>query len=155
MKKINYKVLAISFVIVYLIAFVGSLFTFPNTSSEWYENNKPNITPPNYVFPIVWNILFFLIALSLYFAWTNSKKKQKNKIALIFGANLILNALWSFLFFTLQKPILAFVCLIAIWITILVMIYTTYKIDKKAGYILIPYLIWVSFAGVLNLGWIF
>ena len=155
MKKINYKVLAISFVIIYLIAFIGSLFTSPVTSSQWYLENKPNITPPNYVFPIVWNILFFLIALSLYFAWTSSKKKQKNKIALIFGANLILNALWSFLFFTLQKPLLAFVCLIAIWATILGMIYITYKIDKKASYILIPYLLWVSFAGVLNLGWIF
>ena len=155
MKKINFKVLIISFVVIYLVAFVGSLFTSPNTGSDWYVNNRPDITPPNYVFPIVWNILFFMIALSLYFAWMNAKKKQKKNLAIVFGANLILNALWSFLFFGLKQPLWAFVELVFLWITILAMIYTTWKIDKKSAYLLIPYLLWVSFAGVLNLGWIF
>lgn len=152
--KINYKVLIISLIVVYLTAFIGSLFTSPVTYSQWYIDNKPEITPPNYVFPIVWNILFFLIALSLYFAWINSKKKQKTKVAFVFGINLILNASWSYLFFTLQKPLWAFVCLIAIWISIWWMIFTVCKIDRKSEWLLIPYLIWVSFAGVLNYLWV-
>ena len=154
MKKINYKILIVSLLLVFSIAFIGSLFTSSNTNSDWYLNNKPSITPPNYIFPIVWNILFFLIAISIYLAWANSNKEQKPKIVIIFGVNLTLNVLWSFLFFRLQNPSLAFICLIAIWITIFGMIFTTWEIDKKASYLLIPYLAWVSFAGVLNWFWL-
>jgi len=153
--KINYKVLIICILLVYAVAFVGSIFTSGNTGSQWYLENKPSITPPNYVFPIVWNILFFLIALSLYFAWIKTNKKQKKKVALVFGANLFLNVLWSFLFFTLQKPLLAFFDLLLLLATIVLMISTTYKIEKKPAYLLIPYLVWVCFAGVLNWLWLF
>ncbi len=151
--KIKYKVLIICLVIVYSIAFIGSLFTSGNTDSEWYISNKPSITPPNYFFPIAWNILFFLIALSLYFVWIKSKKKQKPNIATIFGINLILNVLWSFLFFKLQQPFWAFVDLIALWISICGMVYIAHHIDKKSGWLLVPYLLWVSFAGILNYLW--
>src|SRR3989344_4674537 len=101
MKKrgINWKTLVISLIAVYVIAFLGSIFTASSTNSEWYQSIKPSITPPNFVFPIVWNILFFLIALSIYFVWENSKKKQKKNLLIIFGANLFLNVLWSALFF--------------------------------------------------------
>jgi len=118
--------------------------------------NRPTITPPNYVFPIVWNILFFLIALSLYFAWTSNKtkKKYKPKIARIFVINLLLNALWSYFFFTLKNPLIALADLILIWITIIAMIYTTKKVSKTSAWLLVPYLLWVSFAGVLNWLWI-
>lgn len=153
-KKVNYKILITSFLIVYFIAFIGSLFTSSVTDSEWYLNNRPSITPPNYVFPIVWNVLFFLIALSLYFAWMNSNKKQKKKLAFIFGINLFLNALWSFLFFTLQQPFWAFVGLIALLISILGMIFVVCNIDRKSGWLLFPYLLWVGFAGILNWLWL-
>ena len=152
--KLNYKVLIACLVIVYAIAFIGSLFTSPVTGSQWYLENKPSITPPNYVFPIVWNILFFLIALSLYFAWINSNKEQKKKVAVIFGLNLILNASWSFLFFKLQQPLWAFIDLLLILATIIIMIFMTYPINKKSGWLLVPYLVWVGFAGVLNWLWI-
>ena len=117
----------------------------------WYQSIKPSFTPPNYVFPIVWNILFFLIAISLYLAWTSAKKKEmKRKIAAVFGMNLLLNFLWSFLFFAKQNPVGAFFDLIALLITIVAMIYTTYKVNKTSAYLLVPYLLWVSFAGFLN-----
>ncbi len=77
--KINFKVLAFSLIIVYAIAFLGSLFTSPNVNSDWYENIKPEITPPNFVFPLVWNILFFLIALSFIFHGLLQKKQNKRK----------------------------------------------------------------------------
>ena len=148
--KINWKVLIVCLVIVYGIAFLGSVFTSGNVDTSWYQEIKPAITPPNYVFPIVWNILFFLIALSLYFAWVNARKKQKKLVALVFGINLLLNAFWSFLFFYLKKPDYSFFELIILWFSILSMIFVTKKIDKKAAWLLVPYLLWVSFAGVLN-----
>jgi len=152
--KINFKVIILCLVIVYSVAFVGSIFTSGNTGSQWYLENKPSITPPNFIFPIVWNILFFMIALSLYFVWIKSDKKQKKKVALVFGANLFLNVLWSFLFFTLQKPLFAFFELLLLLATIVLMIYVTWKINRKASYLLVPYFLWVCFAGVLNWLWI-
>ena len=150
MKKINWKILIACLLIVYLVAFLGSIFTSPVTNSEWYNSVRPSITPPNWVFPVVWNILFFLIALSLYIGWINANKKDKSKIALVFGINLFLNIFWSILYFGLKNPTLAFFELILLWISIIFMLTTTYKINKKSFYLLIPYFIWVSFAGVLN-----
>ncbi len=156
MKKrvINWKILIICLIIVFGTAFIGSLFTSPVTNSEWYVQNRPAITPPNYVFPIVWNILFFLIALSLYFAWTNANKNQKKIVAFVFGLNLILNALWSYLFFGLQNPLLAFTELIMLGGSIILIMAHVYEINKTSTWLLLPYLLWVGFAGVLNWLWI-
>lgn len=140
----------LAFAIVFGIALVGSIFTAGSVNSEWYENIKPAITPPNYVFPIVWNILFFLIALSLFFVLGEKNKKKRNPAIWIFAINLILNALWSYLFFSMHKPVLAFVDLVLIWISIVAMIFISHKISKKAAYLLLPYLLWVAFAGILN-----
>jgi tryptophan-rich sensory protein len=149
--KYKLKILIVSLVIVYLVAFIGSIFTSQGTDSEWFEQTRPSITPPNYVFPIVWNILFFLIALSLYFAWINSKNNEnKRKIMLVFGINFILNILWSVFYFSLRNPLYAFIELILLFISIIFMIYVTASIDKKSSYLLVPYLLWVGFAGILN-----
>ena len=86
----NLKILIVCLVVVYSVAFLGSLFTTSKINSEGYNSVKPSITPPNYVFPVVWNILVFLIALSLYFVWIKSDKKSKRKIVLVFGLNLFL-----------------------------------------------------------------
>jgi len=155
-RKFNWKVFIACIIIVYLVAFVGSIFTSQNTNSAWYASIKPSITPPNFIFPIVWNILFFLIGLSLYFAWTakpKSKKESKaakRNIAIIFGINFLLNILWSFLFFYLKLPAVALVEIIVLWLSIIAMIAVTWKIRKLSAYLLIPYAPWVAFAGVLN-----
>jgi tryptophan-rich sensory protein len=136
---------------VYIFAIAGSIFTSSQTQTAWYQNNKPSLTPPNFIFPIVWNILFFLIALSLFFAWTNAKnKKQKRKTDILFALNLLLNTLWSFLFFGLQNPLAAFIELIFLWLSILSLIIGMWKISKASSYLLIPYFLWVSFAAILN-----
>ena len=145
-------VFIICLVVVFSTAFIGSLFTMGNTNSAWYQNNRPAITPPNFVFPIVWNILFFLIALSLYFAWISGKKSRKI-VALLFGVNLALNMLWSYLFFSLQLPFYAFIEFILLWLSILAIFILGFKIDKKVSWLILPYLLWVSFAGILN--WLF
>jgi len=148
LKKINWKVLIVSLLIVYGVAALGSLFTSGNTEGEWYESVKPSITPPGWVFPIVWNILFFLIALSLYFSWINAK--SRNKLALVFGVNFLLNILWSYFYFYLKSPFLAFIEIIILELSIVFMILATYKVNKKSAYLLLPYLIWVGFATILN-----
>lgn len=149
--RINWKVLIVSVLAVYIIAFAGSLFTSMGVNSEWYDSVKPSITPPDWIFPVVWNILYLCIALSLYFAWTSVKNKNiKRNLALLFGINLLFNASWSYLFFTLQNPVLAFINLLLIWITIIFMMIFTEKINKISFYLLVPYFLWVSFAGVLN-----
>lgn len=150
-RKVNIKVLIVCLLIVYAFAFLGSLFTSPATDTSWYESIRPSITPPNWVFPIVWNILFFLLGLSLYFAWTISKNKNdKKKVAFAFGLNLILNVFWSVLYFGLRSPFYAFIEIFFLEASIIYMIYVSYKIDRKAGWLLVPYLLWVSFAIFLN-----
>ena len=149
--EINWKVLLVSFIIVFAVAMIGSLFTSPNTDSEWYDSIKPAVTPPNWVFPIVWNILFILIALSLYFSWIYARnKKAKKRITFAFGINFVLNILWSILYFGLKNPFAAFIEIFFLWASIIFMIYIAYNINRKAGYLLIPYLLWVSFAIILN-----
>ncbi|MCX6749782.1 MAG: tryptophan-rich sensory protein [Candidatus Pacearchaeota archaeon] len=150
-KRINWRVLIISLIIVYAVTFIGGLFTSGSVNSSWYQQIKPSITPPNFVFPIVWNVLFFLIAISLYLSWINAKsKKEKISITRVFGINLFLNVCWSVLFFGLKSPSLAFFELILFWISIIFMIKVTLRINETAGYLIIPYLLWVSFAGILN-----
>jgi tryptophan-rich sensory protein len=149
-RGINWKVLIISFLVVFGIAYIGSIFTSSQTNSTWYQSIKPAITPPNWVFPIVWNILFILIALSLYLAWTRADKKQKRKVAFAFGVNLLLNAFWSYIFFYRQNPPAAFYEIVLLIFSIIWMLMVTRKINKTSFYLLIPYLLWVSFATVLN-----
>lgn len=151
-KKFNFTVLTICIVIVFvLLGGIGSIFSSKNTNSEWYQSVKPSITPPSWVFPVVWNFLFVLISFSLYYAWTNSRnKKQKRNIAILFGINFIFNILWTILFFGLKQTVFSFIDLILLWISIAVLITFVKKINIKSALLLVPYLIWVTFAGILN-----
>lgn len=155
MKKTgHWGVLVLSFLSVFIFAFAGSVFTSGNTGSAWYLENRPTFTPPNVVFPVVWNILYALIAFSLYFAWNAANQKQKTKIAFAFGTNLLANALWSYFFFQLKDPLMALMDLIFILATIIWMIIVVYRINKKSGWLLVPYLLWVCFAAFLNAAFI-
>lgn len=144
-RGINWKVLIASLVLVFIVAGIGSSFT---KIDSWYYANKPAITPPSYVFPIVWTTLFILIAISLYFSWISSK--NKGKVAWLYGINFVLNMLWSLLFFKLKMPALAFVELVILWISIFSLVIYNWRINRKAAYLLLPYLIWVTMAGILN-----
>lgn len=147
MKKGWLKALVASFMIVTIVAVIGSFLT-GNTKTIWYESIKPSVTPPNYVFPIAWTILFILIALSLFYSWISARDKKV--VAGAFGINLVLNVLWSLFFFYLKNPFMGFVSIILLLLSIIVMIRVSYKIDRKAGLMLVPYLLWVGFATVLN-----
>jgi len=148
--KHHWKPFIICVLIVFAVAALGTMFTSPVVDTDWYNNIKPDITPPSYVFPIVWNILFFLLATSLYLAWIHTKKAKRKLVAWEYGINLFLNAAWSFVFFGLKSPFYAFIVLLFLWVSIFSTMYLTWDINRKASYFLLPYLLWVSFAGVLN-----
>ena len=152
MKKESWALtLLISFVIVFGAGIIGSSFVNGGYSTAWYLNHRSAFTPPNYAFGVVWNILFVLIALSLFFALQGAGKGRERWIVVcVYGINLILNALWSLFFFGMMNAFLGLVDLFLVWLTIIGMIYVSFKIDRRAAWLLIPYLIWVTFAGVLN-----
>ncbi len=144
-------ILIISLLIVYSTAVIGSLFTSNQVNSEWYQEIRPSITPPNYVFPIVWNILYLLISISIALSYYYSKnKKDKIKISFLFGVNLLLNILWSYSYFQLHNVKLAFFIILLILASIILLLYKTHKINKLSSYLLIPYLLWILFATLLN-----
>jgi len=148
---INWRVLIVCILLVAFVELTGSVFTTQSVNSEWYNSIKPSITPPGWVFPVVWKILFFLIAVSLYFAWLASKSiEEKKRTVHVYGVNLYLNLIWSMLFFGFRNPAAAFYQIGLLWISIALMTIYTWKLDRKASYLLIPYLLWVSFASVLN-----
>lgn len=130
---------------------IGSFFTF-SAIADWYAFlEKPSFAPPNWIFGPVWTILYTLMGVSLYLVWNSKARKNLKKDALsVFYAQLILNTLWSILFFGFKNPELAFVEILLMWVLIAASIVKFYKIDKTASYLLIPYLLWVSFASLLN-----
>lgn len=129
---------------------LGSLFTAPNIAS-WYNTlNKPPITPPSWVFAPVWTTLYVLMGIFLYLFWIK-KGKQKQTIINLFYVQLGLNILWSILFFGLHSPLLGLMGIVVLWTSIVLLIRQSLKQDQKAAYLLLPYILWVSFAGILNL----
>ncbi len=134
-----------------LVGITGGLFT-ASAIPGWYQTlNKPFFSPPNWIFGPVWTTLYFLMGVAAYLIWSKGLNKGKNKQAMsYFIIQLALNFSWSIVFFNLQSIALAFLIILAL----LYFIYKTYqafsKISPLAGKLLIPYLLWVSFASILN-----
>ncbi|RJR15047.1 tryptophan-rich sensory protein [Candidatus Microgenomates bacterium] len=151
MKKFHLPALIAAILICQTAGLVGSVFTF-SAIPTWYATlSKPIISPPNWVFGPVWTILFTLMGISAYLVWQEGWQKKQVKDALrTFGEQLVLNALWSILFFGLKNPLLAFVEIIFLWILIVATMVKFYRLNNWAAYLLLPYLIWVSFASILN-----
>lgn len=147
MKKINWKKLIIIVIITFV---VGSFFNFftMNNMDTFKELEKP-INVPGILFPIVWSILYLLMSISLYIV---TNKTKNNKPLIVYGVQLIINSLWSLIFFGFGAYLFAFIWIILLIISIIVMMVTFYKIDKKSFYLNIPYLLWTVFAGYLTLG---
>lgn len=141
--------LVLSVIVCQLAGVLGSLFTMPAIPTWYASLNKPSFAPPGSVIGTVWLILYTLMGISLYLVWTAKKKDEKKAIG-VFGFQLFLNALWSFLFFGLKSPLYGLICILMMWVAILATIVTFYKIDKKAAYLLVPYLAWISIATLLN-----
>lgn len=148
--KFNLGDLIISILITLGGGFIIGKFISGNT--EIYETlNKPWFSPPSWVFGVVWTILYILMGLSAYRVYQKYKQGEKAKGALLFyGLQLILNFAWSFIFFYFKLYGLAFIELIILLIFIIITTIKFFRIDKISGLLMIPYIIWVSFAGLLN-----
>lgn len=133
---------------------VGGLATLLSGGTKLYQSiNQPPLSPPGWIFPIVWSILYVLMGEAAYRVLTSGAEKEQIKKALIaYGAQLFLNFLWPLFFFGGQMYLTAFIILIALWIAILITTRAFSQIDETAGDLLLPYLLWVTFAGYLNLG---
>jgi translocator protein len=145
------SLLLASVIICQMAGIIGSIFTTPAIPT-WYANiNKPTFRPPNWVFAPVWTTLFLLMGIALFLIWEKGLKRKDVKIAFsVFIFHLLLNTLWSILFFGLKSPFAAFIEIIFLWIAILTSIILFFRISRIAAYLLIPYILWVSFASVLN-----
>jgi translocator protein len=141
--------LVVAIVLCQLAGIIGSVFTISSISSWYAELSKPFFSPPNWVFFPVWISLYLLMGISLYLVWKKGWKENKKALS-FFGIQLFLNALWSPIFFGLKNPLLAFIEIIFLWLAILLTIIHFYKVSKPAAYLLIPYILWVSFAALLN-----
>lgn len=145
MKKINWKRLIVIIIITFVVGSFFSFFTM-NNMDTFKELEKP-INVPSILFPIVWSILYLLMSISLYIVID----KNRNSL-IIYSIQLIINSLWTLIFFGFGAYLLAFIWIILLLIAIVIMIAKFYNIDKKAAYLNIPYLLWVLFAAYLNLG---
>lgn len=141
---INY---IISFISVIITSVVGSLYTSKTTKSDWFKCIKPSITPPNYVFPIVWTTLYILIG----FAFGLSIKYRIHIINILFVFTLILNILWSYFYFGRKqvKTALYIIFVLIILGLLIIVIAINTKQYRIAG-LIFPYVMWISFASVLN-----
>lgn len=151
--KILWRKLILSEVLCFLPGVLGSIFTFSQITS-WYAGlHKPFFTPPNALFGPVWTILYFLQGVSFYLIWKGRIKTRQIRLGLLFFfIQLLLNALWSILFFGFHAVGLAILDIIGLWIFIFLVILSFAKVSKVASWILVPYLVWVTYAGLLTIG---
>jgi len=150
-QKINLFKLLTSVLLCQLAGAVGSVFTVSSIENWFPLLEKPAFSPSSWIFFPVWVVLYTLMGISLYIVWGKGVQQREVKIGLlIFGLQLGINILWSVLFFGLKSPYYAFIEIIFLWLAILLTIFQFRKISKTASYLLLPYIIWVSFAALLN-----
>jgi len=130
---------------------IGSVFT-RQAIPTWYATlEKPAFNPPNWVFMPVWTLLYIMMGVAAFLVWRKGLKNRQVRIALIiFLVQLILNASWSVVFFGLQSPLYGLIVIVVLWVAILFTSLSFYRISRAAGILLWPYLLWVTFAAVLN-----
>jgi translocator protein len=121
---------------------------------EWYATlNKPSFSPPNWLFGPVWTILYIILGISFFLVWKKAPGVDRNKALLIFGVQMVLNFAWTFIFFYFKMLQLALIEIMVLWLSILIMMLWFYRVKPLAAYLNIPYILWVTFATVLNAGY--
>lgn len=148
--RIHLKKLLICIAIPLLVGGLSALLTM--SSMENFEAlNKPPLSPPGWLFPVVWSVLFILMGIASYLVIVNGKSDDKKISITVYGIQLAFNFFWSLIFFNLEAYLFAFIWLTVLWVLIIINTVLFYKISKPAGILLLPYLLWVTFAGYLNL----
>ena len=153
--KINKRLLFICIAIPVIVGMVSALLT--RNSMELFQSiDKPPLAPPGWLFPVVWTILYVLMGISSYLILQSGEEREEIRKALtIYGYQLVANFLWPTFFFNFGWYFFSFLWLVLLWVLVLIMIMRFKDINKLAAYMNIPYLVWLTFAGYLNLGiWI-
>ena len=141
----------VSIIACQLAGYIGSIFTTPEIAGWYALLHKPSFSPPDWVFAPVWTTLFLLMGISLYLVWKKQILAEGKGLAVsIFIFQLVLNILWSLLFFGFHSPLAGLIEIIALWVMILFTIESFYEISRASAWLLLPYILWVTFAGVLN-----
>ena len=134
-----------------LAGVIGSVFTSPAIPGWYATLTKPGFIPPSWIFAPVWITLYLLMGISAFIVWRRGLALKEVRIGLgVFVAQLILNALWSVMFFGLRSPLAGFVVIVLLWLLILLTIALFRKVSMAAAVLLLPYILWVSYASVLN-----
>ena len=134
---------------------IGGLSAFLTNDSmkEFQQLNQPPLSPPGWLFPVVWSILFVLMGIASYLVCTSDVPRRDRRTALwLYGVQLGVNFFWSIFFFNLGLYLFSFLWLLFLWVLLLALWLLFRRISKPAGWLLVPYLLWVTFAGYLNLG---
>ena len=143
--------LILAIIICQTAGLIGALFT-RSAIPDWYAFlTKPELAPPNWIFAPVWTTLYLLMGIAAFLIWKRGLDRTDVRLALsIFTVQLVLNTLWSIIFFGLRAPGWAFIEIALMWVAILASIIAFSKISKTAAWLLVPYILWVSFAAYLN-----
>ena len=149
--KINKKLLIICLAIPLAVGGLSALLTM-GSMDDFASLEQPPLSPPGWLFPVVWTIIFTLMGISLYLVLTsNAPQDQITPAVIVFAIQLVFNFFWSIWFFNFGWYFFAFFWLLALWVLIIVNTVLFYRIRKPAGYLMIPYILWVTFAAYLNL----
>lgn len=145
----NWVKLVISIAIPQIVAGAGAYFTVSGIGS-WYQTiQRPTWNPPSWLFGPVWTTLYVLMGIALYLVWKSAASNKRSAISL-WSVQLVVNFLWSFLFFNQHQIGGALIDLVILWLLLLLTIFAFAKINKAAAWLLVPYISWVTFAGILN-----
>jgi len=147
----NLLKLVVSLGVVLAAGGIAALATTRATPT-WYQTlKKPSFNPPNWLFGPAWTVLYLLMAVAAWFVWKQGIGAAGVKLALaVFLVQLVLNALWSIFFFGLRSPLAGLVDIVALWLAIIATIILFFRVSVPAGVLLLPYIVWVTFAAVLN-----
>ena len=152
MKTINIIKLVVSILACQGAGIIGSVFTTPAIPTWYATLQKPVFTPPNWLFAPAWITLYLLMGIAAFMVWRFGLGERRVKVALvIFLVQLILNSLWSVAFFGMQSPLYGFIVIVVLWFMILLTILKFARISAVAAWLLVPYILWVSFASALNI----
>lgn len=153
MNKSQIFKLLVSLALPLALGAIAGLYT-ADAIPGWYKTlNRPSFNPPDWLFVPVWTTLYILMGISLFLIWKQSASKERNVAIFVFLLQQALNFAWSFIFFYFNRISFALIEIILLWINIIIMLVLFYKIKPIASYINIPYLIWVTFATILNVGY--
>lgn len=147
MSKKNWYKLLISLLLPQLAGGAGALFTMSEIPTWYATLVKPALNPPSWVFGPVWTTLFLLMGTALFLVWKRTSEKRPLNV---FALQMVLNTLWSIVFFGLHSPVGAVIVIVFLWLAIVWTMYEFYRVSRAAAWLLVPYLLWVSFASYLN-----